>query len=84
MYYNESKLIEINWNDLKYIKMNWNWSELKWIDAELHSAYECKYLPCNSLIWLNVDDDLKQSGFQLGIFEDSSRFQFINCLRIKR
>lgn len=26
-----------------------------------------RFLPCRSLIWLNVEDDLKQSGFQLGI-----------------
>ena len=34
MYYNESKLIEINWNDLKYIEMVWN--ILKWIEIEVN------------------------------------------------
>lgn len=32
----------------------------------------CKCLPCRSLIWLNVEDDLKQSGFQLGILASVS------------
>jgi hypothetical protein len=34
---NELKFIQKN--ELKFIlKMNWNWSELKWIDTKLHSA----------------------------------------------